>query len=153
MKLFLIKSKTGTLAPVHDDDREKLKKWPAGEMLQCSVTVPRNVGFHRKYFAMLQLVFDNLPETKWKVGNNKVEIRTVDELLWHVKFQAGHYEQKMTLGGKIVYEPKSISFAAMDDESFQEFYQRSLDVICKYFLPLSEKEREEFEKHLITEFM
>lgn len=153
MKLFLTKTKTGTLAPAHNDDREKLKKWPTGELLQCSVTVPRNAGFHRKYFAMLQLVFDNLPETQWKVGSNTVEIRTVEELLWHIKFQTGSYQQKMTLGGKIVYEPKSISFAAMDNEAFHEFYQRSLDVICKYFLPLNEAERQELEERIILEFM
>lgn len=153
MKVFLTKTKSGVLAPAHDDDREKLKRWSAGDLLQCTVTMPRNAAFHRKYFAMLQMVFDNLPETKWRIGSNIVEIRTVEELLWHVKFQVGHYEQKMTLGGKIVYKPKSISFAAMDDEAFHEFYQKSLDAICRYFLPLNEAELQELEERIVLEFM
>ena len=64
--------------------------------------------------------------------------------------QVGYYEKKVTLGGRITYEAKSTRFSAMDEAQFQEYYDRAVDVILKYFLP--ETNREELEEIILMTF-
>jgi hypothetical protein len=37
------------------------------------------------------------------------------------------------MNGKIVYVPKSINFASMDQTEFEKFYSRCIDTAIKYF--------------------
>jgi hypothetical protein len=87
-------------------------------------------------------VYDNLPEEipARMPDGEPIQIRSRKELLWHIKMQIGHYEQKVTLGGRVTYEAKSISFAAMDEAEFEEFYNAAIDVVLKYFLPETNRE-------------
>jgi len=151
MEFYAVK-KMGVLKPYDRTEAEKLHKMREGEAYKVKVSMLRNVRFHRKFFALLGIVFDNLPESigvKTPDGQ-QVVIRSVADLLWQIKMQIGHYEQKITLGGKITYEAKSISFASMDEAEFQDFYSQAVDVILKYFLP--ESNREELEEVVAMEF-
>lgn len=134
MKVLTIK-KNGSLFPAYAEDLIKLGKVPEGQAIEVTIRKARNIQFHRKYFALLKLVYESLPEDfSIKANDQTIEIRSVDDLHWHVKFQAGLYDQKVTLGGKITYEAQSISFEKMDGEEFQRFYDSAIDVVCKYFL-------------------
>ena len=142
----------GILKPYDRTDAELLAKMREGEPYRVKVSMPRNLKFHKKFFALLALVFDNLPEeipAKLPDGQ-AVEIRSIDDLLWHIKMQTGHYEQKVTLGGRVTYEAKSISFSAMDEAEFSDFYNRAVNVILKYFL--SETNAEELEEMIAVSF-
>lgn len=151
MEFFAVK-KMGILRPYDRTDAERIGKMRDGEPYRVKVSMPRNIKFHKKFFALLALVFDNLPEeipAKMPDGN-PVEIRSIDDLLWHIKMQVGHYEKRVTLGGRVTYEAKSISFASMDEAEFQDFYDRAMAVILKYFLP--ETNREEVEEMIALTF-
>lgn len=151
MELYAVK-KMGILRPYDKTDAEQVAKMREGEVYRVKVSMPRNIKFHKKFFALLALVFDNLPEeipAKTPDGQ-PIQIRTIDELLWHIKMQVGHYTQKVTLGGKVIYEADSISFAAMDEAQFSEFYNAAVDVIMKYFLP--ETNAEELEEMIALTF-
>ena len=151
MEFFAVK-KMGILKPYDRTDAELLAKMREGEPYRVKVSMPRNLKFHKKFFALLALVFDNLPEeipAKLPDGQ-AVEIRSIDDLLWHIKMQTGHYEQKVTLGGRVTYEAKSISFSAMDEAEFSDFYNRAVNVILKYFL--SETNAEELEEMIAVSF-
>ena len=151
MEFFAVK-KMGILKPYDRTDAELLAKMREGEPYRVKVSMPRNLKFHKKFFALLALVFDNLPEeipAKLPDGQ-AVEIRSIDDLLWHIKMQTGHYEQKVTLGGRVTYEAKSISFSAMDEAEFSDFYNRAVNVILKYFL--SETNEEELEEMIAVSF-
>ncbi len=37
--------------------------------------------------------------------------------------------------GKVAYLPKSISFAKMDQTEFDQFFDRTVELVCKHFLP------------------
>lgn len=141
MEFYTVK-KLGVLKPYDPDDSEKLHSMREGEVYRVKVSMPRNIKFHKKFFTLINLVFDNLPEEmETKTPDGKpIQIRTREELLWQIKMQVGHYEQKVTLGGRVTYEAKSISFAAMDEAEFSEFYDRAVDVILKYFLIGSTKD-------------
>lgn len=145
MEVFIVKS-LGVLKPYTAEDADLIRSMREGEVYRAKVSMPRNVKFHRKYFSLLSLVYDNLPEhlPLQSIDGKPIRVRSVEDLLWHIKMQLGHYERRMTLGGRVTYEAKSISFAAMDEAEFSEFYDRSLDVILRYFLP--ETNREELEE-------
>lgn len=151
MEFFAVK-KMGILRPYDRTDAEAIGKMRDGEPYRVKVSMPRNIRFHKKFFALLNLVFDNLPEyipTKTPDGE-PIQIRTTEDLLWHIKMQVGHYTTRVTLGGKIVHEADSISFASMDEAEFQDFYDRAMAVILKYFLP--ETNREEIEEMIALTF-
>ena len=143
---FYAVQKNGILKPAYPEDSEKAHKMRPGEVYRVKVSMPRNVKFHRKFFTLINLVFDNLPEEipARMPDGQPIQIRDRKELLWHIKMQIGHYEQKVTLGGRVTYEAKSISFSSMDEAEFQDFYSAAIDTVLKYFLP--ETNREELEE-------
>ena len=140
MEVFLVKTLSG-LKPAAESDADLIKNMTLNEVYKAKVTMPRNVGHHRKYFALLQLVLDNIPDDFYlsTADGQKDYIKTVDDLLFHIKCQTGHMEKRVSLGGKLLYVPKSISFGKMDQAEFNKFYSDSLDVICKFFLTGTDK--------------
>ena len=122
MKIQLIKVNNTHLAPSLEQDEEVIEKWKTGDILSCDVKKARNLRFHRKFFALMQIVFKN---------QNKYDNLT--DLLTEVKLRTGHYEEHLTLKGVLIYTPKSIAFEKMDDFAFSIFYQKTLDICLKYF--------------------
>jgi len=138
MKFHVIRDKSGHfLRPADPKDADAIRQMRPGEIYRAEVKMPRNVKFHRKFFSMLHLVFENIPEghTLTTPDGQELRIRSVDDLLWHIKMQLGHYEQRVTMGGRVTYEAKSISFGAMDEAEFSAFYDGAIAVVLKYILP------------------
>ena len=120
MELYLFKNLNGTFTPCHSSDHDKAKKLKAGEEYLCKVTRPRNIKFHRKYFALLNLAFDN-----------QDQFSVFDRFREAVTIAAGYTERKGHLDGTTRLEAKSISFGSMDEDEFIELYSSTLDVIIK----------------------
>ena len=55
MKVFLVKQGNNSFLPSHDSDYETLKKIKVGVTVSCEIKQPRNIGFHRKFFALINL--------------------------------------------------------------------------------------------------
>ena len=68
------------------------------------------------------------------VLGNQDKYEHIEDLLTEVKLRTGHYEEHVTQNGKLVYLPKSISFARMDDIEFSKFYNRSIDAVLTHVL-------------------
>jgi len=105
-------------------DKELLGKWSAGEVLRAKVSKMRNPKFHRKYFALLQVMLD---------GQEKYT--NPEDLLTEVKIRIGHYSEHITAQGELVYVPRSISFVNCDELEFESIYSKTLDVALKNVLP------------------
>jgi hypothetical protein len=136
MKIFLKNTLTG-LIPLYDSDLEEKKKLKLNEVYRADIVRPRNIGFHKKYFALLNMTFQNqelfdCPENMRK------------EIIKH----AGYYKEYRTIKGEIEYRSKSISFAKMSQDDFEKLYSSSLTVILKYILTGSK--REEIEQEIIN---
>lgn len=116
-KVFLIKTEYGFL-PSADMDKQITDKIGIGEEIEVLLRKARNPKFHRKFFAMLNVVLQN----QEKYDN-------LEDLLTEVKIRVGHYSEYITDDGKIVYTPKSISFEKMDEIEFNKFYNKSIDSI------------------------
>lgn len=122
MKIMLCKSLNGNILPAYDQDKENLKRFKAGEPFMAKVTKPRNLKFHRKAFALFNMVFENQ------------EVYTsLDYLRKDLTIEAGYYEERANIHGEVVKEAKSISFAAMDDLEFGKYYNAVIDAIVRCF--------------------
>lgn len=131
--LFVTKAKTATgyaLMPAHQSDLDAIKKLPNNEPVRVKITRVRNVQFHRKYFALLNYAFDC-----WEPDeNNQVGEKNFDRFRADIIILAGFYKQYVRLDGSTRIEPKSISFAKMGQDEFDELYQRTIDVIIKHVM-------------------
>jgi hypothetical protein len=121
-EINLVKIPNNYLAGSLPEDEEKLRKWAVGEILRANVNKPRNARFHRKFFALLNVAFDNQD----KYSN-------LNDFRIEVELKCGNYQEHVTTKGQIIYLPKSISFAQMDELEFSNLYDKAIDVILKHF--------------------
>lgn len=143
MKIFCTNTARG-LVPNYDSDYEEKKKLKIGEVYRCEIRLARNYNFHRKYFALINCAWQYQNEkTRQHFGENVEAFRKT------VEVTAGHFEMVYSVIRKEWVEaPKSISFEKMDENEFNELYEKVKDVLFIVFLKnISE---EEFMKNLIN---
>jgi len=134
VKVSLIKTQGG-FVPANDESKEYTEECRHGQLVSCQISKPRNPKFHRKYFALLDTVFNwweppyqesELLEHRYgKPEANRERFRK--ELL----IMAGFAEPVINIRGEYKLEAKSISFANMDDDEFHKVYNRTIDAALK----------------------
>ena len=122
MKNTIVKNMNNTFSIAYPSDYELAKKLKVGEEYECDIKRPRNYKFLKKFFALNRMVFDNQ-----EVYSN------VDDMREELTKAAGFYYCYVNHAGVKTYKAKSISFAKMSQEEFDEFYNRYLDVVVKVF--------------------
>lgn len=105
MELYLVKTLSGTLKVAYDSDYENIKNLPLNEPFKVEYKKQRNAKFHRKFFSLVKLVYDNQ-----EVYNN------IDHLRKHLTIASGFYELVIDL-----------------ETEFSELYNRFIDTVHKYF--------------------
>jgi hypothetical protein len=128
MKITL-KKKQGALVPSLPMDEEKLARWKYGDILTCEVKKKRNGKFHRKFFALMNFVYDN-----------QERYNDFDDFMFEIKLKCGLFSKHITTKGKMIYIPKSISFKNMDEMEFEAFYSKAIDAVLKDFIPTHKAE-------------
>lgn len=122
------------LVPLFPADFDEKRKLKLGEDYQVEVTNPRNVGYHRRFFAMLN------------VGHENTSLdMPFDTYRKYMIVKAGFFTAYQTPKG-IYYDPNSISFASMSQDEFEEVYSRVLDKVIEDV----GLEREDVERQLIN---
>lgn len=121
-ELWLIR-KMDMLVPANEQSLDALRKMKQGEWYRAEVRMPRNVKHLRKYFALLAAVHPH--QTMWPTFNK-----------FRAKFEEalGHGEYHVNGRGEKYFEPESISFAAMQQDEFDEFYEKAVDLILTRIL-------------------
>ena len=122
MEIYLQKQLNGSLLPVYDSDHDKVKKMKVHRDYKCVVTAPRNIKFHRKFFALINMLFDNQEIYK-----------EADRLRKDLLISAGYFNEWIDFYGEEHREAKSISFASMGEIEFGELYSKVLDEIVRHF--------------------
>lgn len=123
-KIVMRKELTG-LRPIDEQARAVLAKIKAGDMVTVEVKRPRHIKHHRKLFALLNLVVEN-----------QDHYQTVEQLLNALKCATGHADEyPMKNGGGVVMIPRSISFASLGQDEFEQVYDRFVSVICRQVIP------------------
>ena len=122
MDIMLVKTAYSELKPAFGSDYEKFQKIPIDEPVVFKWTKQRNIKFHRKFFALLNMIFENQ-----ELYSN------IDELRYDLTVEAGYYTIKTNfITGEMTRSPKSISFDKMDDLEFSEFYNSFIDAVINW---------------------
>ena len=126
---FLVKKQFGKLIPVYNSDLEALKsaKLKENEIYEVDITKPRNPDFHKKYFSLLNLCYQNQEHFEY-----------FEDLREYLTIKSGFYRKVIMPNGYEKIKALSISFASMDNIEFEQLYQKTIDVICK-FIDVDEK--------------
>lgn len=94
-----------------------------GECVTVTAKRPRNIGHHRKFFGLLDLVF-----------KNQEMYSSLEHLLDAVKIGIGHVTVIQV--GKQMYQiPLSINFFHMDQVAFGGFYNSAVDWLLAEVIP------------------
>ena len=126
-QIELVKRSDGAFICAYNSDHELSKKVKAGDSVVAKLTVPRSVGFHRKFFALVRYTFNHMTEDMYDKFPSEESLRL------ELTLQAGYWSKHVTIGGKEIVYPQSIRFDKMDQVTFEQLYSTIIDVILKYF--------------------
>ncbi len=110
--------KGDALYPDSAESAAELAKLPIGKPIRIETRRPRNAGHHRLFWLLVHRIAA-------AVGS---EPDTVADLL---KIETGHYTVIRSKKYGEIRLPRSISFATMDQDAFNDFFQRCVVVICE----------------------
>lgn len=125
MDLYL-KKHNNTLIPADRHNESVLEELKNGQWYKAKLNIPRNINFHRKFFALLNTVVELSDFYTCKPKGLAVE-----ELKERVKFKTGWYEIFTYVEDTPLVRTKSIAFDKMDNKQFEDFYNRAIDVIIQ----------------------
>lgn len=132
MDIYLTRTLTG-LAAADEEAKQAIKRWKIGETLKCAVKKPRCYTNHKRYFALLNLTFEN-----------QERYTSFEHFRKAVQIAAGHVDELITLEGELVMLPKSIAYDALDEMEFSKVFGETMTVCAKILgdLDLHELETE-----------
>lgn len=132
--LHLLK-RSGKLYPATQADKEIWDKVPNDLTFRIKLQVPRNPKFHRKSWVLAEIVAEN-----WQ-GEYRP---TAGEVMRYLKFKTDlvDYARNLETGEDEVY-PSSTSFSAMDQTSYQTWFDKALKVASAFLgVPVEEIDRQ-----------
>jgi len=150
MKAILIKSPMGFI-PNSSETDDWYRSIKLGQVIHGEFRKMRNAGFHRKFFALLDLAFEY-----WEPGeiNSKYGVpeKNFERFRKDLIILAGYFHLVIRLDGTTRPEADSISFAKMDNDEFQKLYSNVLNVILKK-IPMMAEIGEERINELTDKFL
>ena len=137
MKIQVVKTPNGIIKPAYDSDFEYFKKMPTNEVFEIEYKKQRNVKFHRKFFALLKLAYEN-----------QCDYRLMEDLREDLLIVSGNYEEKVNrITGEVRKKAISISFQNMDNVKFNEVYESVKEVIVKWLGITNDNINEEIQQY------
>lgn len=110
------------LRPADSDAVDFLARKKGGSFVSGKLSAPRNISFHRKFFALVDYYAEQTEKTEAAAFAQLTNSAKREAKLNQLKIMAGHFYEMDLPGGAKVRVPLSISFAKMDEESFGKFY-------------------------------
>ena len=150
MPEIFLKKVYGLLAPANPEAEETIAKMRQGQIMALRFSLPRNYGFLKKFFALLNVGFEN-----WNPGeiNSKYGTpeKNFERFRADVTILAGYFEETIRLDGSVRVEAQSISFAKMTAETFETLYSEIVNVLIKHVYG-KDMDREEIDR-IVNEYM
>lgn len=130
---ILVRKMHHSFVPVDAGNLELMERFKIGGEYRATFTQPRNLKFHRKFFALLDVAFDawEPKPVEYKgisIAKNRERFRK-DLIIF-----AGFGEPVFNIKGEVRYEAKSMSFANMSQEEFETLYGKVVDVVLQRVL-------------------
>ena len=101
-----------------------LRRVPLGEDVMVSWRRARNMKFHRKVFALLQMVFEN-----------QERYPTFKRFRAEIQKELGYGETYEQDDGKAIFVPDSLSPASMEADEFETFWNDLCNHVITKWLP------------------
>lgn len=118
----MIKGYDNKLSVCYESDYDKLKKIKPNEVIEVNVVKKRNIKFHNKFMALIDMVYQNQERYAHK-----------EELRKDLIIEAGFFTEHVDFHGEVKKTAKSISFSKMDEYEFNNLYNGVLDQIVIHF--------------------
>ena len=127
MIINMQKQPGGMLVPASDEDADRLQKFKSGEWYPVEIKRARNPAFHRKVFAFFNFCFEH-----WKSDREFMdEPGQKNVFRKHLTVLAGYYDSYYGIDGSVRVEAKSLSYANMEQQEFEEFYSALIAVAMR----------------------
>lgn len=125
-KVLLIRTLHG-LRPANDIASENISKIKIGETIQCEITKPRSLPWHKRYWALIGLIANNSDYTP-------------DNIHALLKLKCGCSKLIKDRHGKEYWIPDSIAFSKMDGIKWSEYWNKVVDYVCTDLMPVSKQD-------------
>lgn len=136
MKAMLLRTDKGLRGATPDDQaawskfKRRIETMKAGKWMRLEWSSPRNGPHHRKFMALVHLVTEN-----------SEVYDTIPKALVAIKLAAGYCDPHIDpRTGELIQVPQSISYDAMDQDKFEEFYSHAIDAVLQVILPTIDRE-------------
>ena len=123
MPKLVLQKHNGGLVAADEISENWLRRVLEGDKIMAEIRKPRNINHHRKLFALLKKVCDNLDQPV-----------STEMLLGLIKLRTGHCDLIDTVKGTVAVH-RSIAFESMDQLAFDEFWNRAVDFIIAEVIP------------------
>lgn len=121
------------MLPEDQATKDYIDRLKPGSLIRAEFKKVRNPQYHRKYFALLNFAFENWEPQEATYKGQVVE-KNFERFRGDIAILAGFATPVTNIRGEVRLEPKSISFANMDETEFDMLYQASITAILKYVL-------------------
>ena len=122
-EILLHINERGCLSPVDGESADRFLKLKRDEIYKFSFKRVRNYQFHKKYFSLLNMVFNNqdtFDNFEWFRKHTLIAIGWCDTFV-HPKT------------GEVLNTPKSISFEKCKESEFRQLYTDTVGFLCKEY--------------------
>ena len=120
MKTLFVKTGERTLELINPRAIKDFQKVAIGELIQGEYKIPRSQKFHRLYFALLNIMFEN--------QDKELDFEKFRKL---IMYEIGEVEVLGFSGNNVICIPKSISFSEMEESEFSIVYEKTLELALK----------------------
>ena len=121
-EIVLYRGRGSELYPADEDSENRLRKLKECTWYTFTIKLRRNYLFHRKYFGMLNMCFDNQDEFIEKEWFRK-----------YILIKIGWCDVYIAGDGTLLTEVKSLAFTKCTQSEFEELYNKTLDYILLRF--------------------
>ena len=105
--------------PLYPSDQDEKRKLKLGQDYEADIKLPRNLGFHKKFMALINVGCEN----------SQLEM-PFDSYRKYMTIKAGFFHAYQTPKG-VYYEAMSLAFSSMDNDEFENVYNKVLDKIIE----------------------
>jgi hypothetical protein len=139
MTTLFIRKLYDTFVPVDEASMDAFERLKPNEVYKAEITKPRNIEYHKRFFALLNMAYKNYEQPE--IFHNGIRVfRSFERFRSDVIISCGYWDLGLNKNNKVIQIAKSISFAKMEQVEFEELFSKAIDVILHEYLTYYDEE-------------
>ena len=136
MEIMLIKSVSGVLIPMGDEEAESIRRIRSGSVVKCNITEMRNGAFFRRWWSLAKLAFDmSSDRMQPREHKGRQVLPCFDEFRKDLIILSGYYDVVYKYDGSFRLKAKSLKWSQMSEDEFAKLYSATIDAVLQKILP------------------